>query len=75
MRSSIRALHAVERFDQSFRLGTLSAGSFASSPPISSRLRPTRCANTMKATRRITGRAKRRCPEDARSELISPRSS
>lgn len=56
MRSSILALHERESFAQSARLGTRFSGSFASSDCTSESVRPTRCANTMKATRRITGR-------------------
>ena len=75
MRASMRVLQELDSFAQSPRLGARSAGSFTSSSRISSRLSPTRCANTMNATLLITGRAKRRCPDDARSELIRPRSS
>ena len=52
MRWSIRSVHPPERRAQSWRAGARSAASLASSAPISSRLSPIRCANTMKAIRR-----------------------
>jgi hypothetical protein len=56
IRSSIRAVHVLERRDQSRRVGARPGGSFASSEPISSSVRPSRWANTMNAIRRSTGR-------------------
>jgi hypothetical protein len=56
IRSSIRAPHLLDRRDQSRRVGARSAGSLASSEPISSSVSPTRWANTMNAIRRSTGR-------------------
>ena len=47
---------ADERRDQSRFVGARSGGSLASSPAISSRVRPTRWAKTMNAIRRRTGR-------------------
>ena len=75
IRSSIRVVHFDESRDQSRLVGARSGGSFASSPAISSRLRPMRWAKTMKAIRRNTERGYRRWPEPARSEPISSRSS
>jgi hypothetical protein len=57
MRLSIRSLHPLESRDQSRRVGARFSGSFLSSPPISSSVRPIRWANTMNAMRRSTGRA------------------
>jgi hypothetical protein len=51
MRSSMRAVHWLERRDQSFPVGARCAGSLASSAPISSSESPMRCAKTMKAIR------------------------
>ena len=56
MRSSMRALQFVVRRAQSRRVGARSGGSLASSPPISSSVRPTFWAKTMNAMRRSTGR-------------------
>ena len=75
MRSSIRPCHVPDSLAQSRRPGTRSVGSFASSSPISSSVSPTRCANTMNATRRITARGYRRCAAPVRSDVMSPRSS
>ena len=54
MRASIRADQVLERFAQSARLGTRPAGSSASSRADLLQREPDLCANTMKATRRIT---------------------
>lgn len=56
MRWSIRFAHALDSRDQSRRDGTRSAGSLASSAPISSSVSPIRCAKTMKAIRRNADR-------------------
>jgi hypothetical protein len=56
MRSSIRACQVVESRAQSRRFGTRSEGSFASSWPISSSVRPIFWAKTMNAIRRMTAR-------------------
>ena len=75
MRSSILSDHVPESLAQSRLVGARSGGSFASSEPISSRDRPTLWAKTMNAIRLSTVRGYLRCPEPARSELISPFSS
>jgi hypothetical protein len=64
IRSSMRALHRRDSTDQSPRVGARPPGNCASSAAISSSVRPTRCANTMKAIRRSTGRRKRRSDLD-----------
>ena len=51
---------------QSALFGVREAGSVANASRISSRVRPTRCATRMKATRRNMSRWKRRCPRGAR---------
>jgi hypothetical protein len=54
------------------RSGTRFFGSFASSAPISASDKPTFCANTMKAMRRISARGYRRCPALVRSDWMRP---
>ena len=72
MRSRMRFVQRPESLAQSERSGTWCRGSFASSAPISSSDSPIRCAKTMKATRRITARGYRRCPESLRSDESAP---
>jgi hypothetical protein len=64
--------HARDNCDQSLAVGVRSSGKVAKAPRTSSKVRPTRWATRINATRRSTSRSYRRWPPAVRVARTRP---